>query len=584
MASRGYCFIANVDRLPVEKAVPNVDPVPAIAGRNRLPARLGRLIGRDQTVSMILAQLSEGRLVSIVGPGGAGKTVVAVAVAHASTQRFVGEVFHVDLGSLPESRLVPAAVASSLGCMSLSHNLSTALLAYLKDKRLLLILDNCEAVRGAIAELASRIVDTAPGVHILITSREALRVEGEHVHVLASLDSPPEKGDLTAAEALRYPATQLFMECAVAGGYRLGLSDLDAPVVAEICRKMDGIGLAIELAASRACAYGIPATARLLNDRFGLAWTGRRTAEARHQTLASMLDWSYTLLSDRERRVLCSLSVFVPDFTLESACAVAAEEDGNEILADVISELVAKSLVSIESKGKVNHYRLLDVTRTYALAKLRERGEKHDVCRKHAIHLCQLLNQDETAQFIADEDDFSQYSSHVSNILAALDWSLSGNGDRTIGVQLAASASPLLIRLSLLDECRRYGEKALAALQEEDRGSRSEMMLQQAVAFASMFTKQNSGDVRAALERGLALATAFNDSTWQLHFFAGLNAYFYRIGDFRGALAIARHASAVAEEAKNGPGLIIAEWMLGVAHHCVGNQADAERHCQRGMI
>jgi tetratricopeptide (TPR) repeat protein len=150
-------------------------------------------------------------------------------------------------------------------------------------------------------------------------------------------------------------------------------------------------------------------------------------------------------------------------------------------------------------------------------------------------------------------------------------------------VQLAASATPLLMRLSLLDECRCYGEKALAVLRDEDRGTRSEMILQEAVAYSSMFTRGNSSEVRAALERGLALATAFKETTRQLHFFAGLNAYLYRIGDFRGALAIARRASAVAEEANNSAGLIMAEWMLGIAHHCVGNQADAERHCQNGM-
>ena len=585
VAGRGYCFVAKVDRLAAETTVSYAGSTPAVAERYRLPVRMSRLIGREETVSTILTQLLMRRCVSIVGPGGIGKTAVAVKVAHSSVEGFSGGVSYVDLSTLADSKLVSTAVASSLGCMSRYHDPLPALLDYLRDKRLLLVLDNCEAVLGGTAELAKLVVDEAPRVHILVTSREALRIEGEHVHVLNPLDSPPEKRDLTAAEALNYPATQLFLERAAAAGYRAGLSDADAPAVARVCRKMDGIALAIELAASRAGVYGIPETARLLDDRFGLVWKGRRTAEPRHQTLTSMLDWSYRLLSDRERRVLCRLSVFVQDFTIEAACVVAADEDGKDaLISDAIARLAAKSLISTKSGGGKTYYRLLDITRAYASVKLRESGLLNDVCKRHAINFCGFLKQDVTTQYGIGENDLSQYSLQVGNIRAALDWALSDDGDPTIGVQLAASAAPLLIRLSLLDECRRYCEKALTALRHEDQGSRSEMILQEAVAYSLMFTRGNSAEVRAALERGLALATTFRDTTRQLHFFAGLNAFLYRVGDFRGALAVARRVSTVAKAADDSAGLIMAEWMLGIAHHCVGNQADAERHCQQGMM
>ena len=204
VAGRGYCFVAPVKRCAADRAPSQAADSPAGGEGNRLPARLPQMIGREETVRTLLAQLLLWRFVSIVGPGGVGKTAVAVTVAHASIEAFHGAVFFVDLSSLTDPRLVPTAVASSVGCMLRSHDPFPLLLAYLRDKRLLLVLDNCESVIEAAAELAERVVVEAPRAHILVTSREALRAEGEHVHVLNSLESPPEKPDLTAAEALRY--------------------------------------------------------------------------------------------------------------------------------------------------------------------------------------------------------------------------------------------------------------------------------------------------------------------------------------------------------------------------------------------
>ena len=219
-------------------------------------------------------------------------------------------------------------------------------MAFLGDKKILLILDNCEHVIDSAARLAERVVSEAPQAHILTTSREALRVEGERVHLLYSLDCPPEHADLNAAEVLRYPAAQLFMERATAGGYSAALSDIDAPVVATICRRLDGIALAIELAASRAGSLGIRGVAELLDNRFSLLWHGRRTALPRHQTLNAMLDWSYNLLSESERVVLSRLSASAETTAQKvssakdasahasartSAVAVAAEELSSSI-------------------------------------------------------------------------------------------------------------------------------------------------------------------------------------------------------------------------------------------------------------
>jgi predicted ATPase len=195
---------------------------------------LSRMVGHEDTVRTVSAQLMLERFVSIVGPGGIGKTTVAISVAHQLFTGFEGAVFFVDLGVLTSSKLVPAAIASTLGFMAQVDDPLGSLLAFLSQKRVLLILDNCEHVIDTAAALAERVVSEAPRTHILTTSREALRVQGEHVHLLYSLESPPDDGGVTAAEALAYPAAELFMERAIVSGYAFDLTDPDARIVATI--------------------------------------------------------------------------------------------------------------------------------------------------------------------------------------------------------------------------------------------------------------------------------------------------------------------------------------------------------------
>jgi predicted ATPase len=524
------------------------------------------------------------RFVSIVGPGGVGKTTVAVAAAHALMEGFHGAVLFIDLGALADPRLVPTAVASALGIVTQAQDPLLGLLDYLGDRKALLVLDNCEHVIDAAAGLAERVMNEAPQTRILATSREALRAEGEHVHLLNSLDSPPSNPRLQAAEALKYPAVQLFMERALASGYHSELSDTDAPVVVNICRKLDGIALAIELAASRVGSLGISGTAEMLDNRFKVVWNGRRTALPRHQTLTSMLDWSYNLLSDLEKRVLCRLAIFVGDFTIKAACEVAAEAEIDDVcVTQAITSLLAKSLISTTHAHKSTYYRLLDTTRAYALAKLADRGEMDCMARRHATAFCKYLRGQEL-QTGYQEEDLAEYAPHIGNVRAALDWALSDGKDRVIGVELATCAAPLLIRLSLLDECRRYCEQALGTIDERSCDTRAEMILQEALAISTMFSKGNTDEVLAAIERGLALAENLNDSRHHLELLAGRNIFFYRTGDFHSALAVAERASAVADANKNAAGLVMTEWMLGVSYHFLGNQAAAQRHCEHGLV
>jgi predicted ATPase len=542
------------------------------------------MVGRDDTVRELARQLQTWRFVSIVGPGGVGNTTVAISVAHALVDGFHDAVFFVDLAALTDPQLVPRTISSALGFMVQTQDPLVSLLTFIGDKKILLVLDNCEHLIGVAAALAERVVSQAPQAHILATSREALRVEGEHVHLLYSLDCPPEDAGLTTAEALQYPAAQLFMERAAASGYGAALSDIDAPIVARICRRLDGIALAVELVASRVGSLGIRGTAELLDNRFGLLWRGRRTALPRHETLNAMLDWSYTLLSEREKVLLCRLSVFAGDFTLQAAGSVASETEVDEAdIIDAVASLVAKSLISTTLINESTYYRLLDATRAYAAIKLVERGEADRIARRHAIFYSKFLEHDEILQSLFVEQDLSGYAPHIGNVRAAFGWALSGHGDVAVGIELATWAAPLFVKLSLLEECRGWCERVLAALDDASRGTRQEMILQEALAMSSMFTRGNSDQVRAEYERGLALAEAFQDRPRQLRLLAALNLFLSRRGDARGALAVAEQAGPIAQAAKHPAGAVWAVWWVGIAHHFLGNQVAAQLHLERGM-
>ncbi|MEA2732047.1 MAG: hypothetical protein QOF70_6522, partial [Acetobacteraceae bacterium] len=515
VTGRGYCFVAPVNRsaapsLASRSPPPSSEspPVP----KHQLPARLARMVGREDTVEALSMLLAARRFVSVVGPGGMGKTTVAVSVAHALLDEFGDAAYFIDLGAVTDATLVPSAVAAVLGVSVQAQDPLPSLLAFLAGRRILLVLDNCEHVIDAAALLTERLYSEAPQAHILTTSRESLRVEGEHVHLLAPLDYPVAREDLTAAEALASPAVQLFMERAFASGHASGLTDADAPAVAAICGRLDGIALAIELAGSRVGAYGLQGTADLLSNRFKLLWQGRRSAPPRHQTLHAMLDWSFNLLSDRDRRVLISLSIFVGVFTLEAAQAVAADDQTDAMeVADAIASLIGKSLIWVAPIDGTAHHRLLDSTLAFAAEKRAQAAEANTIAKRHALYYAQWRPGDPGSSVAASGDSVAAAGPHMGNIRAALEWSFSSAGEALIGVRLAAASAPLFLGLSLLVECHRWCEQALAALPDRCSDGMTRLALQEALAASAMFTRGNSDDVRKTIEDGLRLADALGD-------------------------------------------------------------------------
>jgi predicted ATPase/DNA-binding winged helix-turn-helix (wHTH) protein len=578
---RGYCFVAAISRSNAPSRPPAVQTI-ASDQAHKLPARLMRMIGRDENVRAISAELMARRFVTIVGPGGMGKTTVAVSAGHALLAEFDGDVSFVDLGSVTDPLLVPSAVLSTLGLLVRTTDPIPGLLAFLRDKRALLILDSCEHVIEAAAALAERLFAGAPRVHILATSRESLRAEGEIVHRLLPLESPPDSTSLTAAEALVFPAVQLFIERAAASGSRFELSDVDAPLVGQICRKLDGIALAIELVSGRVDAYGIRETAALLDNRLRLLWQGRRTAVPRHQTLNAMLDWSYNLLSEFERVVLRRFSVFVGTFTLEAAHMVAAESDIDRApVIAAIGSLTGKSLVSADGANATMRYRLLDTTRAYLLGKLIESDELDSIARRHAVYFSGLLGHVGNAS-PSDLEAERLSSEHLGNMRAALEWSFSDRGDISVATALAAASAPLFLKLSLLSECLRWSERAITALDGADRGTRREMELQGSFGLSLMFTKGNSEDVRTAFTRGLYIAEKLEDPHSQLWLLGGLNIFLTRVADFSGALAVAQRGETIARAMQDSAGTAMTDWMLSTSHHLNGNHVSAHTYSERG--
>ncbi len=385
VTGRGYRFVAPVQSGPVSAG--GVESRP-FASPGNLPPAMSSIVGRVGDIAEILSTLAAERVLSIVGAGGIGKTTVALAVAEHFATGVRDGVWFVDLASLNDPALAPQAIAEALDLTTQPSIALGDLLDHLRERNLLLVLDNCEHVIEAAASCARRILEDAPGVRILATSREPLRINGERVYRLPPLDAPPVEPRLLAKGLMAFPATQLFIERATARNRRFHLDDDDAPVVAEICQRLDGLALAIELAATRADAFGVRELLGLLDGRLRLLG-GLRCGPERHQTLTATIDWSYNLLSDDERTALRRLSIFPGAFSLKSACVIAGAERDLARTIDDLANLVDKSLVTAELSGNRVSYRLLDTTRAYALRKLAESDEAGNIGERYAQHLAE---------------------------------------------------------------------------------------------------------------------------------------------------------------------------------------------------
>jgi predicted ATPase/DNA-binding winged helix-turn-helix (wHTH) protein len=582
VSGHGYRFVAPVK--PSGPGVASALQKTAAPRAHNLPTSPTRAIGRVHTIDALRRQLPQSRFVTVVGAGGIGKTTVALAVAESLVAAYEHGVRFVDLSPLQDPHFVPSAIAAALELTISAENEVPGLIACLREKQMLIVLDSCEHVIEAAASLAEQIIRSAPRVHVLATSREPLRAAGEHVHRLSPLKSPPSSVGLTAAKALTFSAVQLFAERAAASVDGFQLSDADAPVVADICRKLEGIALAIELAATRVDAFGIRELAALLDDRFRLLQHGTRTALTRHRSLAAALDWSFEFLPEQERIILRRLSVFAGVFTLESASAVAQGTGavGPEVIEGV-ANLVAKSLVSADIGGAVVQYRLLDTTRAYALQKLTESGEFEALARRHAEHHRDLFERAEAEWATRPGAEWqADYGRKIDDVRSALNWAFSPGGDVPIGMTLTVAAIPLWMHLSLMDECRTCVERALASERAKPRRSdRDEMKLYTALGAALLYGRGPLPETDGVWSKALQIADRLGDSEYQLRVLWGLTIYRVYVGNYRAALGLARKYRAVANKKGDAADRLSCDRLTATALHYLGEQTNARRRLER---
>jgi len=580
---QGYSFIAVLGRsnysAPTEEVPLRLERVgrQSRGAYQRPPFTLTRTIGREQEIASIAAELRRARFITIAGAGGVGKTTVAVAVADFLQKDFGDNIVFVDLSLVERMEMVQAAFVTALGLPVRTESELSTIVSAIQENKTLLIVDNCEHVVEQAAEITQHIHALAPNAYILVTSREPLHIPGEQVHRLPQLLSPTEDCE-DPDEIAKYPAVELFMERvqALDGGFEL--TDHNARAIANICRTLDGLALAIEFAAARVAMLGTEAVAGHLGQQLDVLDKGRRTASPRHQTLRLTLDWSYTLLADDEKAVLRCLGVFAGSFSLSAAQAIlGAIGMGAAKIANCIADLVDKSLVYAETSFDPVRFRLLNTTRDYAAERL---GQDRDaIDRAHARYYLDLVSKQ-----IANDPGrpLVSFRLELDNVRRALSWSFSPNGDVGTGISLAIASADLFWDLALLTEIAHWSAKGLESLASSSRGSRDELDLMVNGSLALLFTRGNSSDVAVEIGKTLTLAKSLDETDTKERILSGLFAFHLRGGDTVGMQDTAREALALA----NRRGKIFdgtSDSMLATSLAFTGNFIDAELTAGRAL-
>src|SRR6267378_2480861 len=584
ISGRGYQFTGEIRTIvasPDTQAGPGTAvPVPAAPRPvTNVSEPVSELIGRDLEFEEVLGLTAAHRLVTLTGAGGIGKTRLGLEVARRLLPKFPDGVWAIELAPLSDPDLVPVAVATELGLDLAGGAVSPERVANaFASKQLLLVFDNCEHLIGAAASMAEAVLRANPAARVMATSREPLRAEGECLYLVPSLAVPTE-GSRDAEDPLRYDAVRLFVARARTAAPQFSPDGCVAATIAAICRHLDGIPLAIELAAARTNALGVEELAARLDDCFDLLTGGRRAALRRHQTLRATLDWSYELLPELERVVLRRLAIFAGGFTLQAASTIVAIDEiaGSDII-DCAANLVAKSLVAADLGGATGWYQLLETTRAYAFEKLSQSGEFEQVARRHAEYCRDLFERAEIElQTRPAAEWLAAYARRIDSVRAALDWAFSPVGDSSIGVALTAAAVPLWVHLSLMEECRSRVEQALSALAAgAGRDARCEMKLHAALGASQVHTGAVTvPEIEAAWTRALEIAESLDDAEYQLRSLLGLWFFQTASGRHRAALASAQSFCTLAAKRPDPNDRLIGERMIAVSQYYLGDHSSA---------
>jgi predicted ATPase/DNA-binding SARP family transcriptional activator len=417
-------------------------PPHAQAFSNNLPAELTPLVGRQHDVELLSSALKNYRLITIVGTGGIGKSRLALRVGAIATEHYPDGVWLVDLASISSETFIPSAVASALNIHeSRNKMLHESILRTLDGRRALLIFDNCEHLANAAAQFAEELLRHCPNLQIVMTSSQPLSVEGEFVYRVGTLAFPTDCTGMTAIAAMGHSAVELFVQRARAAHHLFELTDANAAAVSEICKRLDGIPLAIELAAARARVLSPAHLNEGLKTRFRLLTSGTRTGLPRHQTLRALMDWSYALLDERERALLRRVAIFAGSFSLEASTAVCMEAGSDDVdVLMTLASLVEKSLVVAEVGDVADRYRLLESTRIYLAQKLDESGEREPAAKSAAEFYRSFAERAEREFHKTPQAAwFSSVAQEHENIRVALVWALTEGHDPLLGGVIAGA-------------------------------------------------------------------------------------------------------------------------------------------------
>ncbi len=586
ISNRGYSFIEPVRPLASELAQRQPSAV-ANQPSSNMPIIQDRIIGRDVDQSTLVAQIVKHRLVTLVGPGGVGKTTLAVsAVAHLLKRPEAISwhgVHFIDLAALSDARLISSTIAATLGVSSKVNSTLKCALSCLKDKELLLVIDNCEHLVEEVVRVTEAILGSVPKARVLATSREPLRIEGEQVQLLRPLAIPTTEG-LSAEQAMTYAAIELFVERARARVATFTLRDEDVNAIVSVCRRLDGIPLAIEMAGGRMDCFGLRGLATALDSMFAVLTKGRRTALPRHQTLSATLDWSFNLLGARDQIVLQRLSAFSGAFTIEAAVAVASWGDlSAHDVVESLCDLVDRSLVTSDVSRNETFFRLLETTRAYARRRLAVQPEVAAVSRQHAEY-CEIVLTEAEAALSGDNEIAwrDKLGWLIGDVRTALNWAFSSRGDSELGMSLTLAALPLWFEQSLIKECGEQIDRALSTSSSIDqRHDRTAVRLHTARACVLSATPGKSQEAKLAWTTAYQFAERLGDTDYLLRNLWGLWAAKMIEAEFPSALSLADRFRALAANSSDPCDVAVGHRLLAAPLHFLGDQEGALHHAER---
>lgn len=512
---------------------------------NNLPFQLTTLLGREEDLVEAKSLLEAHRLVTLSGTGGVGKTRLALRIGVDLLDLYPDGAWLCDFASISDPVLVSGAVAKVLVVRERQNRpLADAIVESLKRKRALLIFDNCEHVLDAAAELVDEILHNCPNIRILATSRQALGIVGEMVYRVRSLSLPDSAEGLKADEGLRYGAIALFVDRAQASDARFAFTDENASIVAEVCRRLDGIPLAIELAATRSKVINLQSLAQSLDDRFKVLTDGGRTALPRHKTLTALIDWSYYLLSTQEQMLFKRVGIFAGGFGLAAARAVCDGDRAGEVdILDLLSSLTDKSLIVADTARDHERYRLLESTRAYALEKLAAGGDRERLARRHAEY---FLDEAQAADKDWGTVSLAAWLARVElerdNFRAVLEWALTDGHDIALGGAVAGKLGRLWFDGGLTVEGRYWIDRAQATL---DESAYPEVAARLWLALAVLSVAKRRHD---CAERSIALYRSARDDHGGARALKVLGFSFFQMGHLERASELTANALATMRE------------------------------------